>query len=97
MGTGTGFVSCLNFLSVATRDKRNNKVGSPCEGCEAIYEYVDNVLTSVDTLPLFQQNEPKLKINGTVFKKDGKTPASDVIVYIYHTNREGIYQTKSDE
>ncbi len=76
---------------------RNNKVGGPCEGCEAIYEYGDRKLISVDTLPLYQENEPKLRISGTVYQQDGKTPASDVIVYIYHTNRKGFYQTNGDE
>ena len=72
-------------------------VGGPCEGCEAIYEYGSKNLNPVDTLPLFSETEPKLKISGTVYQKDGKTPAKDVILYIYHTNREGIYQTKGDE
>ena len=48
-------------------------------------------------MPLFDETEPKLKITGTVFQKDGKTPAKDVILYIYQTNRAGIYETKGDE
>jgi protocatechuate 3,4-dioxygenase, beta subunit len=27
----------------------------------------------------------------TVFKADGKTPAPGVVLYIYHTNRQGLY------
>ena len=42
-------------------------------------------------------NEPKLKITGKVHQSDGKSPAEGVIIYIYHTNRNGIYQTKGDE
>lgn len=80
-----------------TRHTDNKKIGGPCEGCEAIYEYGNKALQSVDTLPLFKENEPKLKISGTVYHRDGKTPANDVIVYIYHTNRKGIYQTSGDE
>ena len=72
-------------------------VGGGCEGCEAIYEYGDKNLVSIDTLPLFEVNNPKLKITGTVFKKDGKSPATDVILYIYHTNRKGIYETRGNE
>ncbi len=72
-------------------------VGGGCEGCEAIYEYGDKKLTPTDTLPEYENNEPKLKITGTVFKNDGKTPAENVILYIYHTNRNGIYETKGDE
>lgn len=88
------FVSCNS----QTRNSDSGApLGGPCEGCEAIYEYGNKNLTSIDTLPDFLNNEPKLKITGTVFQKDGKTPASGVILYIYHTNREGIYETRGDE
>lgn len=79
------------------KSKPKTHIGGDCEGCEAIFEYRDKNLTSTDTLPEFQNNEPKLKITGTVFKMDGKTPAKDVVLYIYHTNRQGIYATKGDE
>ena len=72
----------------------NPDLGGPCEGCEAIYEYGEETLDPVDTLPAFAENAPKIKITGTVFQADGKTPAPDVILYIYHTNRKGIYETK---
>lgn len=87
------FTSCHS----QSRTESTKKVGGPCEGCEAIYEYGDKKLMPVDTLPLYNENEPKLKISGVVYKKDGKTPASDVIIYIYQTNRAGIYQTKGNE
>ncbi len=74
-----------------------NHVGGRCEGCEAIFEYGTRILTNTDTLPKFLATEPKLKISGTVFKKDGRTPAENVILYVYHTNRKGIYETKGDE
>jgi protocatechuate 3,4-dioxygenase beta subunit len=72
-------------------------VGGPCEGCEAIYEYGNQRLISIDTLPDFKHTEPKLKLTGTIFKKDGKTPAENVILYIYQTDRNGIYATKGNE
>lgn len=75
----------------------NQLVGGPCEGCEAIYEYGDKILTATDTLPNFLENEPKLRITGTIFQKDGKTPAEGVILYMYHTNRQGVYETKGGE
>jgi len=75
----------------------NKIVGGPCEGCEAIFEYDNKELFATDTLPDFEQTEPKLKLTGTVFEKDGKTPAKNVILYIYQTNRNGIYAKKGDE
>ena len=74
--------------------EQNRGVGGPCEGCEAIFEYGDKRLTAIDTLPDFGKNEPKIKLTGTVFEKDGKTPAENVILYIYHTDRNGVYATQ---
>lgn len=80
-----------------TSETGNKLVGGPCEGCEALYEYGEKKLTPTDTLPNYQETEPKLKISGTIYQKDGRTPAENVIVYIYHTNRAGIYETKGGE
>lgn len=80
-----------------TKKASTQLVGGGCEGCEAIYEYRDKKLAPIDTLPEFENNNPQLKITGTVFKNDGKTPADNVIIYIYHTNRKGIYETKGGE
>ena len=91
----------LILLTVASshsqpeRDKQR-QLGGPCEGCEAIYEYGSKVLTSIDTLPLFKETKPKLRITGTVFQQVG-SPANDVIIYIYQTNRNGIYETRGNE
>lgn len=72
-------------------------VGGPCEGCEAVFEYGQQKLSPTDTMPGFEENEPKLKLTGTIYKSDGETPAEDIILYIYHTNREGVYPTLGDE
>jgi protocatechuate 3,4-dioxygenase beta subunit len=73
-------------------------VGGPCEDCEALLDYKQVHVNpkSTDTLPGYNDNNPKIKITGTVFKRDRQTPANDVILYVYHTNRNGIYQP-SDE
>ncbi len=70
------------------------KVGGPCEGCEAVLEYGGQPLPSSDTIPGFATTHPKLKIRGTIFKKDGETPAAGVIVYAYHANRQGLYEAE---
>ncbi|QED38085.1 intradiol ring-cleavage dioxygenase [Antarcticibacterium arcticum] len=87
----------LTACNAQTKNSTTKLVGGGCEGCEAIFEYGDKKLTPTDTLPEFENNEPKLEITGTVLKKDGKTPAENVILYIYHTNRQGIYETKGKE
>ena len=67
-----------------------------CEGCEAVFEYGDRFLSSVDTLPDFNEKGQKIKVSGTIYEPDGKTPAEDVIMYVYHTNQEGLYKPKKD-
>lgn len=71
--------------------------GGPCEGCEAVFEFGEQELTSVDTLPGFDDQGSKLKVTGTIYQPDGKTPAPGVVLYIYHTNQEGIYATRGGE
>ena len=85
-------ISCAN-----SQDVTYKLVGGSCEGCEAIFEYGDKKLLAVDSLPGFITAETKIKVTGTIFLSDGKTPAKDVILYVYHTNAKGIYPTKGDE
>lgn len=84
----------VNFHSLA---QNRAQIGGPCEGCEAIHEYGNKMLLTVDTLPKFEETSPKLKISGVVYQSDGETPADNVILYIYHTNRKGIYETQGNE
>jgi protocatechuate 3,4-dioxygenase beta subunit len=90
--------SCSQDEKINNR-KENVRIGGPCEGCEAIYESPAdlNSLGSTDTLPDFTDAGPKLVLGGTVYMNDGITPAPGVIIYIYHTDQEGIYPMKGDE
>lgn len=89
---------CLVSACQGQEQKENNyKLMGRCEGCEAVFEYGNKELQPVDTLPEFENNEPKLKLTGTIYRSDGKTPASDVILYIYHTDKTGKYPTKGNE
>jgi len=93
----SAFTACTQSSASQNHPTSNKKIGGPCEGCEAVYEYGDQKLTSVDTLPDFFDPGPKLKITGIIYQKDGKTPAKDIILYIYHTDQNGIYPTKGGE
>src|SRR5215475_9973992 len=69
------------------------RVGGGCEGCEAIYEspVAFSKLKPVDTLPDFNEAGAKIEISGIVYQRDGKTPAKDVVFYVYHTDQTGHY------
>ncbi|HLF45724.1 MAG TPA: hypothetical protein VI548_04835 [Chitinophagaceae bacterium] len=92
------FGSCQNQLK-QNKEGENKHVGGRCEGCEAIYEspVPFEQLKSIDTLPDFKEPGPKLEISGIIYHSDGKTPARDIILYVYHTDQKGIYPLKGDE
>ncbi|MFT4668080.1 MAG: protocatechuate 3,4-dioxygenase beta subunit [Gammaproteobacteria bacterium] len=91
-------VLILNSCKGQTTKNENKIVGGPCEDCEAALDYKLLNLSpkSVVTLTGFNETNPKLKITGTVYKSDGKTPAENVILYIYHTSRDGIYEPSNN-
>ena len=95
-----------SFSNSQNPNERNSKpdiefnaklVGGLCEGCEAVFEYGDKKLFPIDTLPDFNESGIKLKVTGTIYKNDGETPAQDVILYVYHTNQNGLYASKDGE
>jgi protocatechuate 3,4-dioxygenase beta subunit len=86
------FTSCTNSQ---TNKKQEYRMVGSCEGCEAVFEYGNRKLSNSDTLPDFKSGEKKIKITGTIYKPDGKTPAPGVILYIYHTNEQGVYPPES--
>ena len=60
------------------------------------YKMPEN-LSSNDTSPAFEQEGQKILLTGTVYQIDGKTPASNVILYYYQTNSNGVYETNESE
>jgi protocatechuate 3,4-dioxygenase beta subunit len=99
------FVLCallVNLISCASSQEQQppapRLVGdASCEGCDGIFEYGAKTLRPVDTLPSFPDGGTRIRISGTVYQPDGKTPAPGVILYVYHTNREGIYPRRGGE
>lgn len=73
------------------------RVGASCEGCEIMYINMPKQINAVDTCIGWNQQGQRMKIEGTVYKKDGKTPAAGVIVYYYQTNTEGEYVQTATE
>lgn len=71
--------------------KQNQTVGGAFENREYIYAGIPENISSTDTSPGWNQSGQKIKLEGIVYEIDGKTPASEVILYYYHTNTEGLY------
>jgi protocatechuate 3,4-dioxygenase beta subunit len=39
----------------------------------------------------------RIRIDGVVYRPDGRTPAAGVVLYVYHTNADGVYERLGDE
>jgi protocatechuate 3,4-dioxygenase beta subunit len=83
---------CLSACSQnAGQSSSDRTVGGGCDGCDLIYEGMPTSLRWEATLaPAGEPGEP-LIILGTIYKKDGKTPAPGIILYVYHTDHKGYY------
>jgi protocatechuate 3,4-dioxygenase beta subunit len=66
-----------------------------CEWCGAA-EAPDDVSWTTTIAGADEPGEPMV-ITGTVYRPDGETPAPGILLYVYHTNAEGIYPTRGDE
>lgn len=96
-------IALISFTGCAQSSSQKNKpaqrVGGSCEGCEAIHEspVAFEKLSHVVTLPDYNEKGPKIEVSGVVYKRDGKTPAKDVVIYVYHTDQTGHYPTKGND
>lgn len=62
-----------------------------CEGCEAAAEPTASDINWRVKIAGDNEAGERLILSGRVFKPDGKTPAPGVVLYLHHTNAEGIY------
>ena len=98
-------VVCLSFTGCNMKTKENNQlrndkiveVGGPFENKEFIYYGIPKIMSQVDTSPGWTQQGQKILLTGIIYQNDGKTPASDVLMYYYHTNTDGRYVHKTEE
>jgi protocatechuate 3,4-dioxygenase beta subunit len=77
--------------AAATGKEPVEVVGGRCEGCEAIF---DGMPPSPDWRTRIttdgEAGEP-MEMSGVIYRADGKTPARDVVLYVYHTDATGYY------
>ncbi len=69
-------------------------IGGGCDGCELMYEGMPDRLLSTDTSAGWHEAGQRLLVTGTVFKRDGQTPAPGVILYYWQTDNNGYYSPK---
>lgn len=92
------FVLACNGQVQSNKSSENTKidnhggiVGGPFENGDFMYIGMPENIKPSDTSPGWEQPGQKLLIKGKMLKIDGKTPASGVIMYYYHTDVNGYY------
>ena len=92
-------LACLNFSSCNSQNtkKETETLSEDFDKSMPFYYKMPKNLSATDTSPAFQEKGQKILLTGTVYQVDGKTPASNVILYYYQTNTNGIYATKDSE
>lgn len=90
------FAGCRDSTLAQKREEslldtlRRNAIQDPdCEWCGA-REAPDKVGRRAVLAPETDPGEG-LRIDGTVYRADGKTPAAHTLIYLYHTDIYGIY------
>lgn len=66
-------------------------IGGGCDGCELMYVGMPENINSADTSSGWSEKGQKLYITGSVYKRDGKTPAPNVVIYYWQTDINGYY------
>jgi len=70
------------------------QVGGGCDGCELMYIGMPKNIKSTSYSPSYDKdNSGRLLITGKVFHNDGITPANNVVIYYWHTDKNGLYSS----
>ncbi|MFI1744008.1 hypothetical protein [Thalassobellus sediminis] len=94
------FFACLiSFSTLIAQESASTSNDIPLnyKKRNAVFDYSEKQLNNTDTIPDFATKADKLKITGTIYQSDGKTPASNVILFIHQPDEDGNYDLKRDE
>ncbi len=89
--------ACQSPGSAAQSNKADRAVGGRCEGCDWYVLGMPEKLSAETTIAAPEEPGERLTISGTIYQKDGKTPAAGVILYVYHTDAEGNYSPAKNQ
>lgn len=94
VGCQSGTSAQVSESEILKRIRQNTR-SLGAEGMGAI-EFPLNVGTKTVLSAEKEKGEPMV-ISGRVYQKDGKTPAPNTLIYLYHTDFEGYYGRNSSE
>jgi protocatechuate 3,4-dioxygenase, beta subunit len=83
----------LLSVSACSQNKaaKDRMVGGQCEACELMYVGIPAKMSWETTLLSGGEPGEPIVISGVIFERDGRTPAKDIILYVYHTDNAGLY------
>lgn len=84
-------LNSFNCQGQTIKTSNNGVVGGPFENRDVMFIGMPQNIKATDTSPGWSEKGQKLRISGTIYKRNGKTPAPDVILYYYHTDVYGKY------
>ncbi|WP_281540974.1 intradiol ring-cleavage dioxygenase [Maribacter aestuarii] len=87
----------LSICHAQTPNEQINILSDDFDKSPPFYHKIPERLLSTDTSPAFDEKGQKILLTGTVYKTDGKTPASNIVLYYYQTDPSGVYAIKEDE
>ena len=86
-------VGCAAQQNHISPEAANALAQDNCEGCGAA-DAPANLSWRAEIAPASEPGE-RLVMSGTVYEPDGVTPAKDILLYVYHTNAEGVYPKRT--
>jgi protocatechuate 3,4-dioxygenase beta subunit len=81
----------ISGCTQSDNQKKERVVGSRCEDCDMMFDGMPSALSWRTTIAGPDESGEQLLVSGTIYKQDGRTPAPDVILYVYHTDNKGLY------
>ncbi len=93
------FLSVLILIQACAQNKESKirKVGGICDGCEAMFEGMPASVSWETRLASIDEPGEPMIISGTIYQRDGKTLAPDILLYVYHTDSKGLYSPASNQ
>lgn len=81
----------VSLWSIGQPDSRQARLIPNCEDCELMFEGMPEQISWRCSLAESSEPGEPLIISGKVYKKDGKTPAPGILIYVYQTDSKGLY------
>lgn len=87
----------LAFVLTATGQNSTTIVGGGCDGCDLMFAGMPQKLSWKTTIPDTSELGTPLEMSGVIYTSDGKTPAPNVILYVYQTDAKGYYSPSENQ